>query len=90
MHAVGGIVGAVLTGIFAFPAFGGVWDPGDATVGGQLWIQLKSVLFTIVYTGVLTFILLKVVNATIGLRVTEEDEAKGLDIALHDERGYIL
>lgn len=90
VHAVGGIVGAVLTGIFAFPAFGGVWDPGDATVGGQLWIQLKSVLFTIVYTGVLTFILLKVVNATIGLRVTEEDEAKGLDIALHDERGYIL
>ena len=90
VHAVGGIVGAVLTGIFAFPAFGGVWDPGDATVGGQLWIQLKSVLFTIVYTGVLTFILLKVVNAIIGLRVTEEDEAKGLDIALHDERGYIL
>ncbi len=90
VHAVGGIVGAVLTGIFAFPAFGGVWDPGDATVGAQVWIQVKSVLFTIVYTGVLTFILLKVVNAIIGLRVTEEDEAKGLDIALHDERGYIL
>ena len=90
VHAVGGIIGAVLTGIFAFPAFGGVWDPGDATVGAQVWIQVKSVLFTIVYTGVLTFILLKVVNAIIGLRVTEEDEAKGLDIALHDERGYIL
>jgi Amt family ammonium transporter len=90
VHAVGGIVGAILTGIFAFPALGGVWDPGDATIGGQVWIQVKSVLFTIVYTGVLTFIILKVVDAVMGLRVTPEDESVGLDLALHDERGYIL
>ena len=90
VHAVGGIVGAVLTGVFAFPALGGVWDPGDATIPGQVWIQVKSVLFTIIYSGVLTFIILKIVDAVIGLRVTPEDESVGLDLGLHDERGYIL
>jgi Amt family ammonium transporter len=90
VHAVGGIVGAILTGVFAFPAFGGVWDPGDATVGGQVWVQLKSVLFTVVFTGVLTWVLLKVVDAVMGLRVTAEEESLGLDLALHDERGYNL
>jgi ammonium transporter, Amt family len=90
VHAVGGIVGAILTGVFAFPAFGGVWDPGDATVGGQVWVQLKSVLFTVVFTGVLTWVLLKVVDAVMGLRVTAEEETLGLDLALHDERGYNL
>ena len=90
VHAVGGIVGAILTGVFAFPALGGVWDPGDATIGGQVWIQIKSVAFTIVYTGVLTWVLLKIVDAVMGLRVSEEEETLGLDLALHDERGYIL
>jgi Amt family ammonium transporter len=88
VHAVGGIVGAVLTGVFAFPAFGGVWSPGEATVGGQLWIQIKGVLFTIVFTGVLSFLLLKAVDTLVGLRVSSEDETLGLDLALHDERGY--
>jgi len=90
VHAVGGIVGAILTGVFAFPAFGGIWDPGDATVGGQVWVQLKSVIFTVVFTGVLTWVLLKVVDAVMGLRVTAEEESLGLDLALHDERGYNL
>ncbi|MDM4772695.1 ammonium transporter [Solimonas sp. SE-A11] len=92
VHAVAGIVGAVLTGVFAFPQFGGVWSPAEgATVGGQVWIQIKSVLFTIVYTGVLSFILLKVTSLlTGGLRVSEEAETEGLDIAEHGERGYIL
>ncbi|MGB5102870.1 MAG: ammonium transporter [Steroidobacteraceae bacterium] len=90
VHAVGGIVGAVLTGVFAFPALGGVWDPGDATIGGQVWIQVKSVLFTIVYTGVLTYVILKLVDAVMGLRVSAEEETLGLDLALHDERGYNL
>jgi Amt family ammonium transporter len=88
VHAVGGIVGAVLTGVFAFPAFGGVWDPGEATVAGQVWIQVKSVLFTIVFTGILTFVILKIVDAVIGLRVSSEQETEGLDLALHDERAY--
>ncbi len=92
VHAVGGIVGAVLTGVFAFPAFGGVWEPAEGvTVAAQVWIQIKSVLFTIVYTGVLSFILLKIVSAiTGGLRVSEEDETMGLDLSQHNERGYIL
>jgi Amt family ammonium transporter len=90
VHAVGGIVGAILTGVFAFPALGGVWDPGDATIGGQVWVQLKGVLFTVVFTGVLTWVLLKIVDAVMGLRVTAEEETLGLDLALHDERGYNL
>jgi len=90
VHAVGGIVGAVLTGIFAFPALGGVWDPGEATMGGQLWVQIKGVLFTVVFTGVITWILLKLVDAVMGLRVSAEEESLGLDLALHDERGYNL
>jgi Amt family ammonium transporter len=91
VHGVGGIVGAILTGVFAFPSLGGVWEPGEgATLGSQVWIQTKSVLFTLVYTGVLTFILLKVVDAIIGLRVTPEQEEEGLDLTQHDERGYIL
>jgi len=90
VHAVGGIVGAILTGVFAFPALGGVWDPGDATIAGQVWVQVKGVLFTIVYTGVITWVLLKIVDAVMGLRVSDEEETIGLDLSLHDERGYNL
>ena len=90
VHAIGGIVGAVLTGVFAFPALGGVWDPGEATMGGQVWVQIKSVIFTVVFTGVLTYVLLKLVDAVMGLRVSAEEESVGLDLSLHDERGYNL
>jgi len=58
------------------------------TVGGQIVTQFKGVLFTIFYTGILTFIILKIVDAIMGLRVTEEEETEGLDVVLHDERGY--
>src|SRR5690606_16400458 len=91
VHAVGGVVGAVLTGVFAFPTLGGVWAPGEgATIAGQVWIQTQSVLFTVVYTGVLSYILLKIVDVVIGLRVTHDQEEEGLDLSLHDERGYNL
>jgi Amt family ammonium transporter len=90
VHAIGGIVGAVLTGVFAFPSLGGVWDPGETTMGTQVWIQVKGVLFTVVFTGVGSFVLLKLVDMLVGLRVTSEDETLGLDLALHDERGYNL
>ena len=90
VHAVGGIVGALLTGVFAFPVLGGVWDPGEQTMGAQLWVQIKGVLFTIVFTGVVSLVLLKVVDLLVGLRVSSEDETLGLDLALHDERGYNL
>ncbi|MCZ6802514.1 MAG: ammonium transporter [Proteobacteria bacterium] len=89
VHAVGGIIGAVLTGVFTAASWGGS-GLGDVTIPAQLWIQIKSVLFTIIYTGVLTIIILKVLDAVMGLRVTEDEETEGLDLVSHDERGYIL
>jgi Amt family ammonium transporter len=88
VHAVGGIIGAVLTGVFADSMFGGVGL--EAGIPAQVWIQIKSVVFTIVYTGVLTAIIFKVVDVIMGMRVTTEDEEVGLDLASHNERGYVL
>ncbi len=90
VHAVGGILGAILTGLFADASLGGAGLAEGMTIASQLWVQSKGVLFTIVYTAVLSYIILKVVDLVIGLRVTEEQETEGLDLALHDERGYIL
>ncbi|MFP5305882.1 MAG: ammonium transporter, partial [Gammaproteobacteria bacterium] len=92
VHCIGGIVGAILTGIFAFPSMGGVWEPGEgATIGGQLWIQTKGVLFTLIYTGVLSAVLLFITKIlTRGLRVADDAETVGLDLDQHNERGYIL
>ena len=88
VHCIGGIVGAILVGAFAAPSLGGFGEiPGIAT---QLWIQTKSVLFTIVYTGILTYIILKVLDVVMGLRVSEESEVVGLDLSEHNERGYNL
>jgi len=90
VHAVGGILGAILTGVFADAAFGGVGLTEGVTVGAQVVKQTIGVVVTLVYTAVVSFILLKVIDMIIGLRVTEEQETEGLDMALHDERGYIL
>jgi Amt family ammonium transporter len=99
VHGVGGIVGALLTGVFNSPALGG---PGyvadwvtasmvaaaDYSIAAQVWIQLKAVLVTIVWSGVVSFIAYKLVDMTIGLRVSEEDEREGLDISAHGETAY--
>ena len=90
VHAVGGLVGAILTGLFADVSFGGAGLAEGVSIGAQLWIQVKGALFTVIYTGVLSFIILKVIDVLIGLRVSEEEETQGLDISLHDERGYNL
>ena len=90
VHAVGGILGAILTGLCADASMGGAGLAEGMTIGGQLWVQTKGVLFTIVYSSVLSFVILKIIDVVIGLRVTEEQETEGLDIALHDERGYNL
>ena len=90
VHAVGGILGAILTGLCVDKSLGGVGLAEGMTIGSQLWAQTKGALFTIVYSGVLSFVILKVIDVVIGLRVTEEQETEGLDIALHDERGYNL
>ncbi len=91
VHAIGGIIGAVLTGVFCAPSLGGAgFGEGIESIGQQVGVQLVGVGATVVYTAVVSFILLKIVDVIIGLRVTEEQETEGLDLALHDERGYIL
>ncbi|MFP3516124.1 ammonium transporter [Pseudomonas sp. SIMBA_077] len=88
VHGIGGIVGAILTGVFAAPALGGFGSVTD--IGTQVWIQFKGVAFTVVYTAIVTYVILKVLDAVMGLRVNEEEESVGLDLALHNERGYNL
>jgi Amt family ammonium transporter len=88
VHAIGGIVGALLTGVFVAASLGGAGLAEGVTIGKQVWIQIVAVAATIAYDAVASFIILKVVGAFIGLRVSEEQETEGLDIALHDERGY--
>lgn len=84
LHAVGGIAGAILTAVFASPFIMG--DKAPASVIHQLWIQIEGVLATIAYSAVLTFIILKVIDVIIGIRVTSDDERMGLDLSQHGER----
>ena len=96
VHAVGGIVGALLTGVFNAPELGGPgfvtnWVTGATgftSIAEQLWVQAKAVGLTIVWSGVVAFIAYKLVDLTIGLRVTEEDEREGLDTTAHGEAAY--
>ncbi|TDJ34553.1 MAG: ammonium transporter [Gammaproteobacteria bacterium] len=91
VHCIGGIVGAMLTGVFCAKALGGAGFGVDiVTMGGQLLAQATGVLATLTYTAIATFIILKGVDMVVGLRVSEEDEAAGLDVALHNETGYNL
>jgi Amt family ammonium transporter len=94
VHAVGGIVGALLTGVFAATTLGVFSGQGLAegveSIGGQVMNQAIGVIVTIVYTAIVSYIILKVLDILIGLRVTEDEETEGLDVVLHDERGYNL
>ncbi|MFZ9543691.1 MAG: ammonium transporter [Hylemonella sp.] len=99
VHGVGGILGALLTGVFNSPALGG---PGfvadwvsatgvaaaDYSIAAQVWVQLKAVLITVVWSGVVSYLAYKIVDMTIGLRVSEEEEREGLDISAHGESAY--
>ena len=85
IHGVGGTVGAILTGIFAKEAIGGAAGLLEGNTG-QLWLQFIGVAFTIVYTGVLTFVILKIVNLITPLRATPEEETQGLDLDQHGEQ----
>jgi Amt family ammonium transporter len=87
IHGVGGIIGAIGTGIVASPALGGVGFPNE-TLAGQVLVQAKGVLITIVWSGVVAFIAYKIADLVVGLRVSEEDERQGLDTASHGERAY--
>ena len=90
VHGVGGIVGAILTGVFAAPSLGGTGGltPDTFAMGAQVWVQVKSVLVTVVWSGVVAFIAYKVADLIVGLRVSEEAEREGLDISSHGETAY--
>ncbi len=99
VHGVGGIVGALLTGVFNSPSLGGPsfpdnWFTGELvkpenySIASQVWAQAKAVLVTIAWSGIVSLIAYKLVDMTIGLRVSEEDEREGLDITSHGETAY--
>jgi len=96
VHGVGGIVGALLTGVFAAPSLGGtgVYDyvanaaNPDFSISAQVWIQAQAVITTIVWSAVVSVIAYKLVDIVLGLRVSEEDEREGLDISAHGETAY--
>jgi Amt family ammonium transporter len=96
VHGVGGILGALLTGVFASPALGGtgVYDyvanavAPDYSIANQVWIQFQAVVTTLVWSGVVSFIAYKLVDIVLGLRVSEEEEREGLDISSHGETAY--
>jgi Amt family ammonium transporter len=87
VHGVGGIVGAILTGVLAAPSLGGT-GAADFSIAHQVMVQLKGVVITVVWSGVVAFIAYKLVDLVIGLRVPEEDEREGLDITSHGETAY--
>ena len=96
VHGVGGILGALLTGVFASPALGGtgIYDYVANKVGeeysitGQVWIQFQGVITTVIWSGVVAFIAYKLVDLIVGLRVPEDEEREGLDISSHGESAY--
>jgi len=90
VHGIGGIIGAVLTGVFVDSGLGGVGLADGVSMASQVGKQLIGIVATIVYCGVVSFIILKVLDKVIGLRVSEQDEQEGLDLVLHDEQGYNL
>jgi Amt family ammonium transporter len=91
VHAIGGIIGAILTGVFAAESLGGAgFASGITSMMSQLQVQVISVVVTISYTALISYIILKLIDVIMGLRVDEEQEVEGLDMALHDERGYII
>ncbi len=90
VHGVGGMLGTFLAGIFVASSLGGTGLANGVSIGSQVTVQLTGILATAIWAGIATFVLLKIVDAIIGLRVSSEAETEGLDISEHDERGYIL
>ncbi len=88
VHGVGGMLGIMLTAVFVSSQFGGMGLPEGVSIGQQFIVQVTGMLATIIWCAVVTFVLLKLVNAIVPLRVTDEQETEGLDLVLHEERGY--
>ncbi|MCB1877969.1 MAG: ammonium transporter [Chromatiales bacterium] len=90
VHGVGGIIGTAMTAIFVTASWNGVGLPEGQSVMGQLWVQVLGIGATALWSGIISWVLLKIIDMAVGLRVNLEEETEGLDIALHEERGYIL
>ena len=88
VHGVGGILGTLLTAIFYAESMGGLSTDNAYSIGSQLGVQTAGVAATIVWCGIFSFVILKIVDKIVGLRVNEDEETEGLDIVLHNERGY--
>ena len=88
VHGVGGILGSLLVAYLALPVFGGLGLADGVTAGSQFMVQLASVAITVLWTGIGSYVILKVIGAVIGLRVDQQDEIEGLDLSQHGERGY--
>ncbi len=90
VHGVGGILGAILTGVFASQSLGGTGGltPDTFAMGAQVWVQFKSVIVTMVWCGVVSFVCFKIADILVGLRVAEDAEREGLDITSHGESAY--
>jgi len=92
VHGVGGMLGTLMAGVFSATSLGvfsgyGFAD-GIETMGGQVMVQLTGIVATVVFTAVVTYVILKLVDVVVGLRVSEEEEIQGLDLVMHEERGY--
>jgi ammonium transporter, Amt family len=90
VHGVGGMLGTLLTGVFVSAAFGGIGYPETTTMGGQVVTQLIGIAAVGLWSGILTWVLLKLTDALAGLRVGGDEETEGLDTVLHNEKGYNL
>ena len=88
VHGVGGVLGSLLVAVLATDAFSGMGLAEGITVGGQLFVQAKSILITVIWTAVASFIILKIAAVAGGLRVNDDSELEGLDLSQHGERGY--
>jgi Amt family ammonium transporter len=88
VHGVGGMLGTTLTGVFVVSQLGGAGLSEGTSMGGQVFTQLIGVAATVTWTAIVTFVILKVVDAVVGLRVSEEEEIDGLDISQHEEKAY--
>jgi Amt family ammonium transporter len=90
VHGVGGLIGTLMTGIFVSATFNGIGYPEKVTMGDQLMTQFIGVVATALWSGILTWILIKLVDAIAGMRVANDEETEGLDTVLHNEKGYNL
>jgi len=88
VHGIGGITGSLLTGVFAASSLGGLGLPEGVSIMDQVGVQAIAIMATIIWCAVISYVLLKIIDKTMGLRVSEDEEVAGLDIVLHEESGY--